>query len=161
MKQTILVTAVALSLAACNGPKETSQSQTSSTTPATTNNPTSSSATATSETTAPGMAPQDQTQKQDENMFRLIVSFISIGEGIDPEGKMKLDRTVNPWSERKGKPIQAEQYSWGREGEVDFCYRLTELTPEEQRLFVSQVTEVFKDNKLVYITENQSCRHKR
>lgn len=94
-------------------------------------------------------------------MFRLIVSFISIGEGIDPNAKIKLDKVVTPWTERKGKAIQAEQYPWGREGEVDFCYRLTELTAEEQQLFVSQVIEVFKGNSLVYVSENQPCRHKR
>ena len=97
---------------------------------------------------------------QNQN-YRLIVSFISIGEGIDPKGREMLDNKVKSWDSEKGEPVQMEIVPWGREGEADFCFSLKELTPKEQEAFVKEIKTMYKDNSLVQITENQPCAHKR
>jgi hypothetical protein len=93
--------------------------------------------------------------------YRLIVSFISIGEGIDSKARQSLDSMLNSWKEKKNKEIIAEMMPWGREGEVDYCFKLNELSAQEQTDLVNEVMTAFKGNSLVQISENQPARHKR
>lgn len=93
--------------------------------------------------------------------YRLIVSFISIGEGTDRNGKEMLDSFLNEWKTNQKKEVKYETIGWGREGEVDFCFPLTELNEKEQTQFVSGIKEKFKDHQLIQFAENEPCRHKR
>jgi hypothetical protein len=49
---------------------------------------------------------------------------------------------------------------WGREGEVDFCFTLNELSTNQRKKFIKEVRELLKDCKLVHIYENAPCVHK-
>jgi hypothetical protein len=112
-------------------------------------------------TTSTTMATPHQDPNSQAVTYRLIVSFISIGEGTDATGREIMDGVLNSWKEKKGKPVEMESIPWGREGEVDFCFTLKELSEKEQSEFADQMKSVFKDKNLIQITENQPCVHKR
>ena len=145
--------------ASCGNTKETTKStnnaptaQSETAAPAPNNNQTADEIAMTFEKNA--------AESQNQN-YRLIVSFISIGEGVDPKGREMLDNRVNSWNGEKGERIQMETVPWGREGEADFCFTLKELSPKEQEAFVKEIKSMYQDNKLVQISENQPCIHKR
>ena len=95
------------------------------------------------------------------NMYRFIVSFISIGEGTDRTGRETMDGVLASWEKKKGGSIAFEAVPWGREGEADFCFNLKELTSNEQEMFISDMKTAFKGRSLVQMSENQPCTHKR
>lgn len=163
MKNFILASAiVCLSASACHSPKAAA---TDETTPA----PVTASAPAPSPATVQStvsQAPLDEVIMTDQdkvngNFYRLIVSFISIGEGTDRQGRETLDGVLADWKTKKGKEITFESVAWGREGENDFCFRINNLNEKEQQMFVSDMKTAFKGRSLVQITENQPCVHKR
>lgn len=163
MKNFILASAiVCLSASACHSPKAAA---TAETTPA----PVTASAPAPSPATVQStvsQAPLDEVIMTDQdkvngNFYRLIVSFISIGEGTDRQGRETLDGVLADWKTKKGKEITFESVAWGREGENDFCFRINNLNEKEQQMFVSDMKTAFKGRSLVQITENQPCVHKR
>jgi hypothetical protein len=88
--------------------------------------------------------------------MRLVVSFISIGAGTDYKAKEEYDKLI---SDHPKKPKYDETH-WGREGEVDYCFTLSEMEPRDQDDFVKRTKDLLGTNKLVIITENQPCSHK-
>ena len=123
--------------------------------------PTSESTKTDITTSTATMATPNQDLNSQAVNYRVIVSFISIGEGTDATGREIMDGVLNSWKEKKGKPIEMESIPWGREGEVDFCFILKELSEKEQTEFADQMKSAFKDKNLIQITENQPCVHKR
>ena len=65
--------------------------------------------------------------------YRFIVSFISIGTGVDGDAFNKLEKFIK---EHPKKPA-FEQKRWGREGEVDFMFSLKEFKTMKSRFFFS------------------------
>ncbi len=163
MKNFILASAiVCLSASACHSPKAAATAETTPT-PVTASAPAPSPATVQSTVS---QAPLDEVIMSDQdkvngNFYRLIVSFISIGEGTDRQGRETLDGVLTDWKTKKGKEITFESVAWGREGENDFCFRINNLNEKEQQMFVSDMKTAFKGRSLVQITENQPCVHKR
>ncbi len=97
-----------------------------------------------------------------DTRYRLIVSFISIGEGTDRNGKELLDSFLNDWATKHKREVGYETVQWGREGEVDFCFLLSEMNDVVlQQEFVRGIKEKFKGHSLVQFTENEPCLHKR
>jgi len=96
-----------------------------------------------------------------DNNYRLIVSFISIGEGTDIKAHENFDAFMSSWQTENNKTLVVDKVPWGREGEVDYCFKLNELDKDSQAKFVSKVQDAVKDSKLVQISENQPCMHKR
>jgi hypothetical protein len=84
---------------------------------------------------------------------KLIVSFISIGQGKDVKAKEKLDEFLKEYPK-----VKYTEAWWGREGEVDYCFTLTELNKKEQEDFVAKVKQLVGNNQLVQIMENKPCR---
>jgi hypothetical protein len=93
-----------------------------------------------------------------DEIYRVIVSFISIGEGTDSRAREQLDAFITDWKGRKQMELEIVEIPWGREGEVDFCFPLKELSPEEQAIFVEEIKTVFLENNLIQIAENQKGR---
>lgn len=83
---------------------------------------------------------------------RLVVSFISQGEGIDHTTKDSFDA----WLKTKG-AAKAEISSWGREGELNYCFALANMTIAEQDKFVEEVRTKLTGRKMVHINENTNC----
>jgi hypothetical protein len=98
-----------------------------------------------------------QTQTS-EQTTRLVVSFYSICCGIDHKAQERLDKFIKRYEKAKGKQLTKATVRWGREGEVDYCLNLSELSRREQKRFIAQVRWLLKRSKLVHINENVACR---
>ena len=57
--------------------------------------------------------------------------------------------------------MEKETAHWGREGEVDYCFKLAELSKEEQATFIAAIKSELKDSERVSIKENVPCQNKR
>ena len=101
-----------------------------------------------------------QTQAS-EQTSRLVVSFYSICCGIDQQAKEKLDEFIKGYEKTKGKQLTKAAVRWGREGEIDYCLQLSELSPRQQKKFISKVRLLLKRSKLVHINENAACQSER
>ncbi len=128
---------------------------------ATDNEPATTGSVATTPETSPSAMENTMKTMPADSNYRFIVSFISIGEGTDPKAREMMDRILNSWNAKTGKTIDMETTPWGREGEVDFCFPLTELDASEQAAFIDEFKAVFEGKSLVQLSENQPCRHKR
>lgn len=127
-------------------PPSSGTTQTQTTTPA--------SANATTSMTPPNST-ADAIKNTDETV-RLVVSFYSKGEGIDSESKDAFNKLIDS----NAKKIAYEPIRWGREGEVDYCLELKELSSAEQENFVKKVKELLNKSTLVHIKEYGKCVHK-
>jgi hypothetical protein len=88
--------------------------------------------------------------------YRLVVTFFSAGEGIDFKTKEDFDRFVSAYT----KKVAYEAVAYGREGEIDYCLKLNELSSSEQDDFVRKAKELLNKSKLVHVNENANCVHK-
>ncbi len=66
--------------------------------------------------------------KQKKSFSVLVVSFISIGAGIDQEANNKLDKVVQDFVKKNECKINSEMRTWGREGEKDYCFSSSDLS---------------------------------
>jgi hypothetical protein len=85
------------------------------------------------------------------NIARVVVSFISKGEGIDIAGKDALDKWL---SERNA---VYEVKNWGREGETNYCFFLTGMQTRQQDIFVRDLRTFLGENELVLVEEWGKC----
>ncbi len=92
---------------------------------------------------------------------RFIVSFISIGAGTDKKAKQEYGQYITGYEQKNKVKLNYEKTSWGREGEVDYCFKLTELDKKKQELFIIETKEILKSSSLVRFKENTTCRQKR
>lgn len=89
--------------------------------------------------------------------YRFHVSFYSIGQGIDNEMKQKFV----DWLKSYPVVVAYEETPWGREGEVDFCFKLAELSAGDQLEFIKKAKDLLISSSLVHINENVPCSHKK
>lgn len=115
--------------------------------------------------TSPTAMPQTETKsltreeaKLAPETFRLVVTFISIGAGTDPAAKEMLDRYIADYKIRTGKLPVYVMIPWGREGEVDCCFNMNELTTSEQTDFINGLRNSMKSRELIQINENARNR---
>ncbi len=95
-----------------------------------------------------------------EKNIRLLVTFASIGAGIDPNGKTMLDGYINSFKEKSGKLVKYGTLAWGREGEYDCEFSLNELNLNEQTDFIKGLKNLFEGNQIIQIEENKPSRFK-
>jgi hypothetical protein len=88
----------------------------------------------------------------DTNVVRLVVSFISKGAGIDYETL----KSFEIWLAERPRFIYTKSY-WGREGEVNLCFRMSNLSTREQEIFVRDVRTQLTDKDLVIVSEWSVC----
>ena len=93
--------------------------------------------------------------------FRVVISFISIGEGTDPEGPAKVENLLKSWERRYGEKVAYTVQPWGREGESDYNFTLRGMNSGKQEEFVKQLQSALKDEKLILVTENKHNRFKK
>jgi hypothetical protein len=98
---------------------------------------------------------------QDGPKYDLIVSFISIGAGTDSKGKQQLNDFIANFQNDKKVTLKYEDFAWGREGEEDFCFTFNNLSAELKEKFVVNVKDMFLNNTLVRVGENEYFVHKR
>lgn len=93
--------------------------------------------------------------------YRVIVSFISKGEGPDSKTMASLESYVLSFGKKEGKTIVYDIYHWGKEGEMDYCFYLKKLSKGKQEDFVNGLKNLTKESSLVFINENSPCSHKK
>ena len=109
-----------------------------------------------SATAAAPAAPAPVAQTAPDDSYRLVVSFYSEGGGADMKTKDEFEKFLNG----NAKKIAFEPTRWGREGETDYCLKLSELNAVEQADFVKKAKELLAKTKLVHVDENAKCVHK-
>jgi len=96
-----------------------------------------------------------------DSLYRFNISFISIGSGIDGNARKELLNFIKNFEAKRSLNIEMEIAKWGREGEIDYCLKLSQLNPDEQVEFILAVKELLKKSKLVRYAENTKCKNKR
>ena len=95
-----------------------------------------------------------KTQNTLENgEYRLIVSFFSPGNGIDRKAKDAMFKMIK----EDYSQVSYETKNWGKEGEVDFAFKLTELNEKQQVKFVEKVKTAVNNSERVRIHENSKA----
>jgi len=150
MTRSILILSIALISFACNGDDSSSEKDTSGASG--TENATGANGSGDAQTHDPGRTNDGQVPPQNDDDARLVVSFISEGEGIDHTLKADFDKWLT-----KNQNVTWETTPWGREGEVDYCFRLSNMQTGEQEVFVQEVRAFLKDKKLVLVSEWTPC----
>ncbi len=89
--------------------------------------------------------------------YRLVVSFTSKGAGTDAKAKDAFSGVINKWRISKGAELKTERPKWGKEGEMDICSDLTELSEAERTKFLGEVRAAVGKSDRVTITENGTC----
>jgi hypothetical protein len=156
----ISISTVAIIFTGCGSSRETSKNENSSTVQQASEEAPAPVASGGTTGEQPTPADANKVQSQDEK-YRLVISFISIGEGTDPTAREKLNEILASWSQKAGKEIVMESHPWGREGEVDFCFHLNELSGQDQALMVREIREAFAGKPLIQISEYQKSMNKR
>jgi len=89
--------------------------------------------------------------------YRLIVSFISKGAGTDSDKRTAFLAYVDGHAL---KPAY-KTVTWGREGETDYCFNLSELTSKKDMVaFIDEVRKIAAGSDMMNVTENAECQHK-
>lgn len=107
---------------------------------------------------------QNNTQNNEQttaNLYRFNVSFISIGSGTDGKARQQFLDFIKEYETKSNIKISIEVANWGREGETDYCLKLSELKSDEQSKFIADTKELLKNSKLVRYSENVICKNKR
>ena len=95
-----------------------------------------------------------------DSLYRFTVSFISIGSGTDKNAKQQFMQFIQQFNEKNNVKVNAEIANWGREGETDYCLKLSELNKQQQNQFLTGTKEILKSSTLVRYEENSICRRK-
>ena len=93
-----------------------------------------------------------------DSAARFIVSFYSIGSGVEGDQIEKLLNFIDEYGKSKNKDIGYDRTFSGREGEVDYCFKLKELNAGEQKDFIVKAKSTLKSGKWITYFENQRCR---
>jgi hypothetical protein len=100
----------------------------------------------------------DTTKKNaDPGNYGLVISFFSPGNGIDHTTKDAYDKFLEGYKNK----VEVEQYHWGREGETDYCLKLSSLSAAERTDFIAKSKAILEKSNRVHIDENASCVHKK
>ena len=89
--------------------------------------------------------------------YRLIISFFSPGNGIDH----KMNKKYTEFIANNYPKLVYQSTPWGKEGERDYCFSLTELKQAEIDQFVKESKEMLAASNRVHIYENKPCRDKK
>lgn len=95
-----------------------------------------------------------------DSLYRFSVSFISIGSGIDHKAKNRFVEFISQFNSNNKAVIEPEVVAWGREGETDYCFKLSEVNAAQQIKFIEETKELLKSSKDVRYNENCKCRKK-
>jgi hypothetical protein len=88
--------------------------------------------------------------------YRLLVSFTSKGAGTDAEKRAAFLNYVDSYPK---KPAY-KTVTWGREGETDYCFNLSELAVKKDMIeFIDGVKKATAGSDRVIVTENAVCEH--
>jgi hypothetical protein len=93
--------------------------------------------------------------------YRAIVSFGSAGSGIDGQTLASLQSYIISFGKTEGVTLSYDKVPWGKEGEIDYCFPLSEISKGKQGDFVNGLKNLTKSAKGVSVIENSACTHKK
>ena len=96
--------------------------------------------------------------QSNDSLMRLIISFYSIGQGIDRGQKEKLISFLDGYEKKAGKKIEYSEVHWGREGETDYCFPMKGFSDMQVTDFIKGAKESLNTAEHVHFLENQVCR---
>ena len=96
-------------------------------------------------------------EKDNGPIYRMVVSFFSQGAGIDEKAVYAYDNFLASYQDEYGVKLEYSKTPWGREGEVDYCFRTDQMDATQQSNFIIASREVLSGSQLVHITENAPC----
>ncbi len=88
------------------------------------------------------------------NMY--VVSFISLGAGIDDDTAQEFEEFLSA----KYPDLSYDANPAGREGEIDYCFDLSDLSQERKATFREKSAQILEKSKLVQISEAEECPKK-
>lgn len=91
-----------------------------------------------------------------DNVYRLIVSFYSIGTGVNSAAVQQLEAFVKKYETKNKVSVPYTPVRWGREGEVDYCFMLSEMSAPQQIAFIAETKALLKGAEHIHFKENQS-----
>jgi hypothetical protein len=145
----IAIASVLITAETCNNKKGTTSDSTSTTTTQQQTTAAAPTQSVSPQPIATNVAPKE------EGTARFVVSFYSTGQGIDAAARDEFEKFLGSYP----KKIAYEPKHWGREGEVDYCLALSELSPADQVDFVSKAKNILAKSQLVHQKENSACEH--
>ena len=101
----------------------------------------------------PTIATNGQKNMQSEKKYRLVISYSSIGTGIDNDAFEKMDKFVK---EHPKKPVY-ERFGYGREGETDVAFSLKEIKSGDQAKFITDLKTAMGKSDRVNYKENDKA----
>ena len=96
--------------------------------------------------------------QDDKKTFRFTVSFISKGAGTDYQIKEKYDAFITDFETKNKVKMTINKASWGREGESDYCFEMTQLNNEIVKKFMAESKALLSASDRINIGENTNCR---
>lgn len=108
------------------------------------------------ETTSPNIS----IESENDN-YRFIASFISKGAGKDSKLLKSYISFISYYEKRNNLSLSKDVIVWGREGEKDICFKLSELSSEKQIEFINQSKALFNNSDLVIFSENSKSINKK
>jgi hypothetical protein len=90
-------------------------------------------------------------------VYGLVVSFYSPGDGADGAAIAAFDAYL---ATAEG-DLELERVRWGEEGEIDYCLKLSKLTPAEKAAFVDGARKAVAGSKKVNVYPDAACSNKR
>src|SRR5437868_7499783 len=100
----------------------------------------------------------DEVQAKKDALNNIVISFYSIGAGVNTRAVESIEKFIGEYSTKTGKSIPYSKVAWGREGEVDFCISLVELQGEQKRIFVQETRRLARQYEQVNFYEDHPCR---
>lgn len=103
---------------------------------------------------------EDESQNELSTGY-LVVTFSSRGSGIDATAIKKLEDIIVALGLNKVEITPFEIISWGREGEIDYCFDMSLIDKELAFKLQNKTKSEFSANKLVQIEEHENCPRKK
>ncbi len=90
-------------------------------------------------------------QQKDPDKF--TVSFISTGSGVDYKAEDKFRDFVTKFQQEHRTPPLYQISKWGKEGETDYNFNISRLSPPLKVSLKEKLAKMFEDNALVKIQD--------
>ena len=108
--------------------------------------------------------PLEETSNQEKikvSAYAFTASFFSTGEGSDGKMIQRFKDFITSYNTEKNVNLVYNLNYWGREGEADFCFQLTELSQDQRADFIQKSKDLLSGSKLVHVAENGQCHPNR
>ncbi len=101
----------------------------------------------------------DIENSKNNSIYRFTISFFSKGGGTDRKARSEFQSFLENFNKKNEVNLQFIKTTWGREGEVDYCFKLDELNKKKQIAFIKECEDLLKDSKLIHLQEFAECKN--